>query len=451
MSSPRAYELGVLGATGYTGERIVRYLAQLHSAGLYTQPILLAGRSLSRLQAVLSRLPPSPSPHPFHLLPDISTTSPTSLLAFTRQVSVVINAAGPYRFHGPPTLTACLSSSTHYTDVTGEPEFIERSITQHDRTARDRRVRITHACGFDSMPADLGTLQCVREAQSGRFGADAALARVDAVVTLHSGAHGVGLAYGTWASLVHGLANRTSLAAVRRQLKAKYDGDGPTTIRRIGPTPHLPFTHYDDALRKHRVVFPGSDATVVRNTQTQLVTRGYDAVLPWFTVTFTVAQRWWVWLLMAWSALLYLLASVKLMQGVLLRYPRLFTAGYFSEAGPTQAQLDGTSLTFDFFASGYRQPPSPPPSPSIPTTSALLPPPDVRLHLRLRMKEPGYVATPIFVVQAALVLVDAAKGKQVVPVGVMTPGTAFKDTDLVERLAKEGMSFEVVEDGVALR
>ena len=448
--SSRSYELGVFGATGYTGQHIVRYLARLHSTGVYTKPILLAGRSESRLQSVLSSLPPSSTPYLFHVLGGVSSESSASLASFTQQVSVVISAAGPFRLYGAPLVAACIASSRQYVDVTGEPEFIERMVLQHDGEARSRGLRIVHACGFDSIPADMGVLQCVAEARR-KYGENAVVRQVDAVVRVHTGPHGAGFAKGTWASIVHSLANRASLASVRRQLKVKYAADGPSTIHRVGPPPAARITHYHPTLHKHCLILPGGDAAVVRNTQTQLTTRGYDGVLPYFGVSFTVRHRWQAWLLMAWGALLYVMTLSKWMQAALLRWPRLFSGGMFVQDGPTQQQLDTTSLTFDFFASGYRNLPSssntsaPSPTTTTTTTTAPLPAPDLRLHVRLRMKEPGYVATPIFAVQAALTLLEADKAKRKLPVGVMTPGTAFKDSDLLQRLEKEGMRYEVVE------
>ena len=435
--STRSYEVGVFGATGYTGQRIVHYLAHLHSRGLYTKPILLAGRSESRLQSILSSLPSPSHPSAFHVLGGITTDSPASLGTFTSQVTIVINAAGPFRFLGPPVVRACIESSTHYVDVTGEPEFVERMIVAHDAEARAKGVRIVHACGFDSIPADVGMLQCVLEAQR-RFGPQCGLSRVDSFITLHTGPLGARGAYGTWASLVHGLSNRSSLAGVRRQLKAKYSADGPTSIHRIGPAPKARLTQYQPSLHKHCLVLPSADASIVRNTQTQLTTRGYTGVLPYFTESITLPQRWWVWALMLWGVFLTVMTWAKWTQKLLLRWPRLFSAGMFSEEGPTQAQLDSTSLTFDLFASGYRH------APPLDGSSAL-PAPDVHLHVQLKMKEPGYVATPIFVVQSALAVLEAADGKQTMPVGVLTPGSAFKESELVARLEKEGLSFRVVD------
>ena len=41
-------------------------------------------------------------------------------------------------------------------DLTGEPEFVDRMWLEHNSTAERSGARLVHACGFDSVPHDLG-------------------------------------------------------------------------------------------------------------------------------------------------------------------------------------------------------------------------------------------------------------------------------------------------------
>lgn len=43
-------------------------------------------------------------------------------------------------------------------DVSGEPYFMERMQLEYDELAREKGVYIVSACGFDSIPADLGVM-----------------------------------------------------------------------------------------------------------------------------------------------------------------------------------------------------------------------------------------------------------------------------------------------------
>jgi short subunit dehydrogenase-like uncharacterized protein len=55
-----------------------------------------------------------------------------------------------------PLVRACADAGTHYADLCGEVLFVRDSIDAvHDRAAQTG-ARIVHACGFDSVPSDLG-------------------------------------------------------------------------------------------------------------------------------------------------------------------------------------------------------------------------------------------------------------------------------------------------------
>lgn len=69
---------------------------------------------------------------------------------------VCINCVGPFRYYGEPVVKACIANKTHYVDVCGEPEFMTRILAGYDAKARAAGSVIVVACGFDSVPADLG-------------------------------------------------------------------------------------------------------------------------------------------------------------------------------------------------------------------------------------------------------------------------------------------------------
>ena len=58
--------------------------------------------------------------------------------------------------YGVPLAAACAEAGTHYCDLTGEVLFVHRSIAANHETAQRTGARIIHACGFDSIPSDLG-------------------------------------------------------------------------------------------------------------------------------------------------------------------------------------------------------------------------------------------------------------------------------------------------------
>ena len=51
---------------------------------------------------------------------------------------------------------ACADTGTDYLDLTGEPEFADLVYLKHHARAEATGARLLHACGFDSVPHDLG-------------------------------------------------------------------------------------------------------------------------------------------------------------------------------------------------------------------------------------------------------------------------------------------------------
>ena len=89
----------------------------------------------------------------------------SSLAALARSTRVVISTAGPYHHRGLGLVAACCAEGTDYVDLTGEVLFMRESIERYHQDATAAGVRIVHACGFDSIPSDLGTLLLHQAAQ----------------------------------------------------------------------------------------------------------------------------------------------------------------------------------------------------------------------------------------------------------------------------------------------
>uniref|UniRef100_A0A2H1WM84 SFRICE_017814 n=1 Tax=Spodoptera frugiperda TaxID=7108 RepID=A0A2H1WM84_SPOFR len=79
-----------------------------------------------------------------------------SLREMCAQTNVLINCCGPYRLYGEPVVKAAIESKTNYVDITGEPQFMDLMQIRYDDKAREAGVFVISACGFDSIPADMG-------------------------------------------------------------------------------------------------------------------------------------------------------------------------------------------------------------------------------------------------------------------------------------------------------
>jgi short subunit dehydrogenase-like uncharacterized protein len=78
---------------------------------------------------------------------------PGSLSALLQDVTIVVNAAGPFRATAMPLVRACLSRGVHYLDIGGEVRALEQ-ISALDREARARGVMLMPAAGFDVVASD---------------------------------------------------------------------------------------------------------------------------------------------------------------------------------------------------------------------------------------------------------------------------------------------------------
>lgn len=156
--STRDLDLVLYGATGFVGRLTAEHLAR--SAPPDTR-IGLAGRDAQRLTAVRDGLGAAAADWEV-LVAD--SADATSLAQLCERTSVVATTVGPYLRHGLPLVQACARTGTHYADLTGEVLFVRKAADLHHETARGSGARIVNACGFDSVPSDLGVLLAHQQA-----------------------------------------------------------------------------------------------------------------------------------------------------------------------------------------------------------------------------------------------------------------------------------------------
>ncbi|WP_392543530.1 saccharopine dehydrogenase family protein [Oryzobacter telluris] len=217
MSEPRELDLVLVGATGFVGRLTAQHLAQHAPAGLR---IALAGRSLTRLQRLSRELDGAARDWP---LVQVDTTEPAACAELAARTRVVATTVGPYLRLGGPLAAACAAAGTHYADLTGEVLFVHRSIAENHEVAKGTGARIVHACGFDSVPSDLGVLLCAEAARAD--GAD--LARTSLAVRSMKG----GFSGGTVDSA------RTQVDALRGDPAARKVVDDPWALAEGGRPP----------------------------------------------------------------------------------------------------------------------------------------------------------------------------------------------------------------------
>ena len=140
------------GATGFVGRLTAEHLAKTAPPGTR---IGLAGRSPDKLEALRTQL--GPPAQDWQLLV-ADAADPASLTALAQATKVVATTVGPYGKYDGGLAHACAQAGTDYCDLTGEVPFIRTSADRSHDTAKASGARIVHACGFDSVPSDLGVL-----------------------------------------------------------------------------------------------------------------------------------------------------------------------------------------------------------------------------------------------------------------------------------------------------
>jgi saccharopine dehydrogenase (NAD+, L-glutamate forming) len=159
-TSGRSHDVVLFGATGFAGELTAHYLARHAPEGMRWA---LAGRNRAKLENVRGRLAAiDPALSSLPLL-SADVTDPGSLRTLAEDARVVITTVGPYVLLGEPLVAACAVAGTDYVDLTGEPEFVDLMYLRHHETAVRSGARLVHACGFDSVPHDLGAYFTVRQ------------------------------------------------------------------------------------------------------------------------------------------------------------------------------------------------------------------------------------------------------------------------------------------------
>ena len=148
----REHEIVVYGATGFVGKLTAAYLAEHAPEGAR---IALGGRSRQKLEAVRDEIGGPAASWPVIVA---ESHDAKALRKLAESTKVVATTVGPYARLGLPLVEACAAAGTHYADLTGETLFMRKSIDLAHDVAAKSGARITHTCGFDSIPSDIGVL-----------------------------------------------------------------------------------------------------------------------------------------------------------------------------------------------------------------------------------------------------------------------------------------------------
>jgi hypothetical protein len=106
----------VYGASGYTGRLICEYLRE------YGVPFVAAGRDEGRVKSSMETNVAGIETADYEVVE--VEHDPAALTELFQGASVVLNTVGPFSQWGPAVVEACLEAGAHYTDTTGEQDWL---------------------------------------------------------------------------------------------------------------------------------------------------------------------------------------------------------------------------------------------------------------------------------------------------------------------------------------
>ncbi|KAL1735087.1 Saccharopine dehydrogenase-domain-containing protein [Schizophyllum commune] len=181
------YDILVLGATGYTGRLIVRYL-YAHQQYRTSFTLAIAGRSQAKLDALIKEEKLDDSVQVL----TVDVLKPDEIDRAVKHAKVVINTVGPFAKWGTPVVRSCVENNVHYVDISGEGFWILDIINEfHDR-ARQQGTILVPASGFDCVPSDYNAYLAHKALKS--FAPEASLAETVSAFVFKSGFSGGSLA-----------------------------------------------------------------------------------------------------------------------------------------------------------------------------------------------------------------------------------------------------------------
>ena len=389
MTTSRDLDNVLFGATGFTGGLVAGYLAEHAPEGLRWA---LAGRSLEKLEAVRASLGSETDVE----LIQADVNDSASLVTLAARTRVVITTVGPYLEFGEPLVKACAEAGTDYVDLTGEPEFVDRMFVNYDATARANGARIVHACGFDSIPHDLGAFFTVREL--------AARGEITEPLAMKGVVRSNATFSGTFHSALGQMSRPREMAAAsreRRDLEKRPEG------RRSRPA--KPTLGRDRELGYWLLPLPTIDPFIVARSGQAL-----EAYGPAFTYSHFAGTK----------TFKYAVGGAVGVGGLALamQVPPLRTKlgeRVKQGSGPSEGRREKSWFTVDFVAETG----------------------DRRIHTKVSGGDPGYTETSKMLAESALCLAFDSLPETS---GSVTTAVAMGDA-LLERLQAAGMRFDVVD------
>ena len=149
----KKFDIIIYGATGFTGSLGAVYMDKYSNELNWA----IAGRDLVKLKKLQDSIPSKPE------IIVADANDEIALKKLTESTRVVASYAGPFNKYSNLLVKACVENGTHYVDITGEAIWVRDLIDNYHEECVNKKVKIIPACGYDSIPSDLGTYYTAKQ------------------------------------------------------------------------------------------------------------------------------------------------------------------------------------------------------------------------------------------------------------------------------------------------
>ncbi|OAG31193.1 hypothetical protein NEDG_01606 [Nematocida displodere] len=344
----------------------------------------------------------------------VGVDDPKALSRVFKKYRVVINCIGPFAHTGLQIVDAAIKAKTHYIDCTGEPGFMGQSMAVFSDKALAAGVMVVHACGFDSLPIDIGMVYTMKE-----IGKSKEVVEAYAESYMHLVNARINL--GTFRTIITSLDLLKGRKPEKKAL-AKEHKPTPSAKRRVKK---MPF--FSKKTNMYALIFPGSDSFVLRETRKKL--GGIYPNCHCYISVSTIFGVFCTLMLGLLVGLVYLLPNA--LREVAYKYIDILSFGRVRSQGPSDNEIACSAFQTKIFIKGVDK------------TGEIF-----NFQTMVSGPDPGYVTTPVALLVSAETILANEKTSLKKTRGIFTPGAAFSETDIIPRLAKEQIVFSTLPVGV---
>lgn len=409
----KSVDIVVMGATGFTGKCVVKFLATLTKEKYCDITWAIAGRSKEKLQNLSMELITQDIGVENRSIIECDIKNVESIERMLGMARVVINCTGPHCLLSPPIVECCIKTGTHYVDISAEIFHILSLYKDYHQRAEQAEVLIIPNCGFSSIPFETGILYLERQFK-GTLNSVQCYAELNlppwrpAKTLLHQG---------TWASAVYVMETFKEHLALWKNICPPMDSE-PEEMKKS-------FFHRNQGCTW--VPWPGPDVYTAALTQKYLNEKTQKSRV--HLKGYTTSRHIFYYILVPFIFLYYYLSYFKCFRRLLVNYASLFTIGMVSTKGPANETRHNMDFSFTFNGKGWE------------SNGDLINVASKSLSVKVSGQDP-YDATAVAVISCAISIIK--EQSRMPKGGVIMPGAAFHKTDIIDRLMHNGLKFEVL-------